>query len=474
MRLLPSEWYSVSVTDVRRWLTLAVFTGFAAAGYLLFTQWQRYELQQRAIQTIDQAERLIDEVEAREDAALLRAENLVAWERLDEAREAVVQADYDGAYKGARQSLMVLKSVLQIGDRDGTIRFLFVQGGVEFRRGDRGAWKRAREQDSLDPGDWVKTSGDGTAEIVFSDNSTFILRSNTMVNLGAISGEGEGERVPPSADDATSVVFGWVELTTAGRPSTVATPKSLARVRRESEAMVTYDRDRARARYAAFSGGLEVETEDGEARSVEGLELVEQVGDDLGETRPLPGRPGIVDPAEDAEVDIDQSRRLTLAWRDAERAARYRLRVSESRLFATNLIDDVRRRTRATLGLRREGRFFWQVAAIDTQGAQGPWSPTRSFRVAALTGPGVFGDDEPPVLEVEEVQPYGSLVIVKGRTEPGARVTVNGEVASVSRNGTFNKTIQMKQEGWAGVEIVATDAAGNPSRHRARVLIDVY
>lgn len=474
MRLLPSDWYSVSVTDFRRWLTLAVFAGFAVAGYLLFTQWQRYELQQRAIQTIDQAERLVDEVETREDAALLRAENTVAWERLEEARSAVVRGDYDSAYKNARQSLMVLKSVLQIGDRDGTIRFLFVQGGVEYRRGDRGAWKRAREQDSLDPGDWVKTADDGTAEIVFSDNSTFILRANTMVNLGAVAGDEEAERTPASADDATSVVFGWVELTTASRPSAVATPRSLARVRRESEAMVAYDREGSRARYAAFRGGLEVETEGGDARSVEGLEQVEQVGDELGETRPLPGRPDIVDPADDAEVDIDQTDRVVLAWREAERAARYTLRISESRLFAANVIEDVRRRPKATVGLRREGRFFWQVAAIDAQGAQGPWSPTRTFRVAALSGPGVFGDDEPPMLEVEEVQPYGSLVIVKGRTEPGARVTVNGEVASVSRNGTFNKTIQMKQEGWAGVEIVATDAAGNTSRHRARVLIDVY
>ena len=479
IRLRPSDWYSIPVSVLRRWVTLGVLLALTGVGYLLFQQWQRYDLQQRAIQTIDQASQLIDEVENREDAALLRTENMVAWERIDGARTALVQGDYDAAYKNAYQSLMVLKSVLQIGDRDGTIRFLFVQGGVEYRRGDRGAWKRARSQDSLDPGDWVKTADDGTAEIVFSDNSTFVLRPNTMVNLGDTSGDSpDGGASPERAnltDSATNVVFGWVELTTAERPSTVSTPRSRARVSGRSEAMVSYDRDRGRGRFAAYAGGVEILAENGESRSLDTLEQVEQVGEAFGETEALPERPRVSGPPDDDEIDLDTEGRAILSWEAVDRGARYRLRISDSRLFASSIIDNRRRRTQATVGLRREGRYFWQVAAQAGSGAQGPWSEPRTFRVASLSSAGRLASDvEPPELEIEEIQSYGSLVIVKGRTEAGARVTINDEPATTTRSGSFNKTIQMTQEGWSSVEVIATDAAGNQTRSAGRVRIDVY
>ncbi len=479
IRLLPSDWYSIPVSVLRRSVTLGVLLALTGVGYLLFQQWQRYDLQQRAIQTIDQAGHLIDEVESREDAALLRAENTVAWERIEFARTTLIQGDYNTAYKNAYQSLMVLKSVLQIGDRDGSIRFLFVQGGVEYRRGDRGAWKRARSQDSLDPGDWVKTAGDGTAEIVFSDNSTFVLRQNTMVNLGDSSDESADPRADPEraslTDSATNVVFGWVELTTAERPSTVSTPRSRARVSGQSKAMVSYDRDRARAQFAAYAGGVEVLAENGESRSLSTLEQVEQVGETFGETEALPERPRVAGPPDDDEIDLDTVRKAVLSWETVDSGARYRLRISDNRLFATSIIDNRRRRTRATVGLRREGRYFWQVAAQASNGAQGPWSESRTFRVASLSSAGRLASDVvPPELEIEEIQSYGSLVIVKGHAEAGARVTINGEPATTTRTGSFNKTIQMTQEGWSSVEVIATDVSGNQSRSAGRVRIDVY
>ncbi|RMH21856.1 MAG: hypothetical protein D6696_04940 [Acidobacteria bacterium] len=464
------DWYSISVAAMRRWLVLGALLVFAGVAFLVLRQWQKYDLQMRAVRAVEQGEQLIEEIEEREDSALLRADNLAAWENLDKARQALIDGDYALALDRGSASVRQLQGILQKGE--GSIRFMTVAGNVEYRRGERGAWKRAREVSVLDPGDWVKTGSDGTAEILLGDGSTYTVRPNTMILLGGdkATERGGGEGV------STVVEFGLVDLSTAARASRVATPQAQARVSRDSQASIFYDRDAQRARFALFKGEeIEVRSTDGEVQTIGPLQQVEQVADRLGPTKALPAPPQLLNPVDDQEVDLDAVQRLTLAWQPAPRAARYHLRVSENRLFASNVIEDRnRRKTSATLGLRREGSFYWQVAGIGSNGEHGPWSEPRAFRVAALSSVGLVADDVPPPLEVEEIQTYGSLVIVKGRTEPGARVRVDDEQALVGLDGAFDKTIQIKREGWATVEIVATDAAGNETRKRGRVHIEGF
>ena len=65
-----------------------------------------------------------------------------------------------------------------------------------------------------------------------------------------------------------------------------------------------------------------------------------------------------------------------------------------------------------------------------------------------------------------------SIVMVGGRTEPGALVAVNGEQVAVAADGAFTKTIQLANEGWAFVEIKARDGAGNETVRRRRVFLE--
>ncbi len=466
------DWYSVSVIAIRRWVMIGALLLVAGAGWLLFKQWQLNDLQDRAEQTIDQASRLAEQIAERDDYAAVRAENGIGWERLETARSAMINGSYQAAYDNGRQSLSSFKAILDIdGDLRGGIRFLAVRGSVEYRRGERGAWKRAQEQGRLDGGDWVKTGSDGAAELVFADNTTYLLRPDTMIHLGGLTGGSSR----PAQQEATNVYFGWVELTTAQQANTVSTPGSRAEVQSQSEASVSYDRERERSRIAAFDGRVEVTTENGDRKTLQRLQQVEQVGQRLGPTRSVPGRPVLGSPVDDDEIDLDSRDRVALAWQPVSGASRYWLQVSTSRLFGSTVVEDrQRRKTRATLGLRREGSFYWQVAALSASGDPGPWSEPRAFRVAALQSAGLAVDREPPPLEVRDMQPFGTLVIVRGRTEGGASITVNGEPAVVAANGTFNKAVQMTQDGWVAVVVVATDAAGNVSRHRGRVHIDVF
>ena len=92
---------------------------------------------------------------------------------------------------------------------------------------------------------------------------------------------------------------------------------------------------------------------------------------------------------------------------------------------------------------------------------------------AALDG-AEGADRSPPLLELEQVTPYGNIFIVRGRTEAGSTVEIAGEPASVAADGSFTKTIQLNQEGWSSIEVRARDAWGNPVSATATVRDEVY
>jgi Glucodextranase, domain B len=185
--------------------------------------------------------------------------------------------------------------------------------------------------------------------------------------------------------------------------------------------------------------------------------------------------PKLASPVHNHEIDFDTQKELRLAWDGVDGAQRYALNVARNQLFAKNIIEDEQRRLAwARVGIGDEGTFYWRVAAVDSDGARGKWSETRSFRVASLKGVAGTEDKTPPELTLEEVRIHGIMVLVSGRTEPGATVTINGEPVSVQLSGYFNKTIQMKEAGRKFITAVATDAWGNSTEEKRRVFIDAF
>ena len=80
----------------------------------------------------------------------------------------------------------------------------------------------------------------------------------------------------------------------------------------------------------------------------------------------------------------------------------------------------------------------------------------------------VVFDKEKPALEIESPQDGQSFpkdsktITIKGKTEPGSRITVNGFWAIVASSGTFSHTISL-QDGENAIKILSIDEAGNAS-----------
>ncbi len=248
----------------------------------------------------------------------------------------------------------------------------------------------------------------------------------------------------------------------------------MARVREDSEAFVSVDKGTNQGRFGATRGGMELASKSGLTREIKGLQQVVQTGDLLSEPKPLPAPPQPSEPDDNLALDLDTTRKLVLAWAPVPGASRYALQVSRNILFVDNVINaENRSRPRATLGLRGEGTFLWRVAAYGSDGVLGPWSGMRKFRVASshATG-GEKKGSTPPTLDLDDVKPYGSIFFVAGRSDPGARIEVNGEQVKTTIDGSFNKPVQLTKEGWNIIEIRARDAWGNETVRRHRVFVE--
>jgi cbb3-type cytochrome oxidase subunit 3 len=466
------DWYSVSVETLRGWGLLLLILAALGIGFVVWRTWDRQTVEQRAAAVIEEADGLLQRLRAEKRAAGFTGELTAARQSLDEARSQFSSQDFRGALDSGQRSRNVLLSLLDaLSPRGsaGQAQFIQIQGDVEYRRGDGGEWQEARSRVQLQPGDYVRTSEGGSAEIMFVDGTLYTVRPNTQFIVSPGS-PGAGK-----AEQSIVMEYGWVNLSTSPKSaSNVKTPGAMARVQQDSEAFVSVDKETSQGRFGAYRGGMELASNGGLTREVGALQQVVQTGDLLSEPKPLPGRPELIEPADNRALDLDQTRRLVLAWAPVQGATRYALQVSRSHLFVDNVIDaENRAKTRATLGLRGEGAFQWRVAAYGADGLQGPWSEPRKFRVASSrTASGEKKDTVPPELDLDDVKTYGSIFIVAGRSEPGARVEVNGEQVKTGVDGTFTKPVQLTKEGWNIIEVRARDAWGNESVRRHRVFVE--
>lgn len=477
------RWYTLSIDTLRGWIIFGCLLALVGAGVMGYRIYEEYSLRGEAATRIEEARQLAARVQQTRGASRFRGEWEAGWRYLQGAQRAF---DEDDFRRAANQGLLARNVLLAILDsldqrgEPGDASFIAVTGRVEFRRGGAGDWQEARNRVALADGDYVRTAGNGSAEIIFADGTIYTVRPNTsFVVSGTGNDDGGGER-------SIAMDYGWVNLNTVSRPARVTTPSAEARVREESEAYVAYDAASERARFGAFSGSLSVAS-DGQTVDLGALEETEQVGGRLAAARPLPPRPEPVEPADNLEVDAGRTPELVLAWEPVTEAARYALQISSSHLFADNVIDVTDRTSpRATLGLRGEGNFQWRVAALDRSGARGAWSAPRRFRVSlpeeapadapaeAAGDPAADAADRtPPSLELEQITPYGNIFIVRGSTEPGSTVEIADEPASVAADGSFFKTIQLAEEGWSAIEVRARDAWGNQAVKRQHVFVEV-
>jgi hypothetical protein len=108
------------------------------------------------------------------------------------------------------------------------------------------------------------------------------------------------------------------------------------------------------------------------------------------------------------------------------------------------------------------------VAAVAAAGLEGAYSETWRFTLAKTvvrTGP-------PPALQIETLELKGSVLHVRGQTEPGATLLINDEKVRVEADGSFTEFLAVAQGATAEVVLRATSRGGGVAELRRRATAD--
>jgi len=145
---------------------------------------------------------------------------------------------------------------------------------------------------------------------------------------------------------------------------------------------------------------------------------------------------------------------VNFTWSPVESVREYRLRISKTASFAAPLVvDDKKPVTQVVVTNLPEGPYYWQVASIGQDGKESIASETFKFTVAPK-GNGSLA------LELDYVQ-LGHVIEIRGRTEPNARVMVNGQEAVVGSDGAFHHLTNPLPTGENVITVTAQNAKGD-------------
>jgi soluble cytochrome b562 len=434
-----------------------------------FWQNQKGNPKENAESAIADARQSLNALAASPDFNTHRNEFNRAQQKLDEANTHLTAGRFTEAQGAAVESQTISRTALSGGkDLENDAQFLTVEGDVKYQKGASSEWKDAEARTPLMNGDWVKTGGRASAELMFSSGTLYTVGPNALLEIYSAVAPGTSEKT-----NAVTMQVGSVEVETDNAASTVRTPGSQVVVESKSMTQVEVDNAsketdvtsaRGAASVAPASGGAAVRLAAGErvSASAEGA---------LSQVKKLAPAPALLSPGDNQVLQLTNDLQVEMIWEPQPAVTSYILQVSRSRLFSTQEINSRRQKTSATARITSEGAFFWRVASIGPDGEVGPFSAFRRFRVV---GGGKAGIDDkvPPKLQLKP--PFhvgGQFFTIAGTTEPGASVYINDEEVDVESSGAFQKLIGFSKVGRNDVVVKAVDPAGNQAVQSQTVIV---
>lgn len=466
------EWYLISLDKLKRFGVVLVVLAIGV-GVFLYRDLITQSPKAQAAAAIEDAEQSLNELAASQDFQEFRAEFDEGQALLTTAQEQFNGGDYPSAAESARQSHSIVGAVLArvSGEKQAAAQFLNVEGTVEYQT-EGGQFRRATARTKLKKGDWVRTSGNSSAELFFADGSLYTVGPDALLEIYPT-----GTSTTSSRPESVKMQIGTIEINTADDQSTVSTPGTRIVVSSASTTLVDVDDSKA-TEVAAVRGSAAVQPARGGAPVAlsQGQRVSASAAGALGSIEDYVQAPDLATPADNAVIPATSGRVIELRWGQVPAADGYQLQVSRSRLFGHTEIDARRGRAAARVRLTSEGSFFWRVASVSADGEIGPYSPHRRFRVTGIgDSPAAAAnrDQEPPSLSVKSPIPFGGeFYLIEGQAEPGASVFVNDQEVEVSSDGAFRKLISFGKVGYNDVIVKAVDPAGNQTVKRERVLVE--
>jgi hypothetical protein len=227
-----------------------------------------------------------------------------------------------------------------------------------------------------------------------------------------------------------------------------------------------------------FKGQAQVQTSQGDKLTLgenEGLR-VDKAGH-AGTKLALPGAPSAVAPPAQATLPYTKppAATTTLTWHGVSGGDTYRVsmdyNVNQANLLLSAALDapGLKETAHELQGLD-PGKYFWRVAAVNREGFEGAFSKVSSFSVVKPVATPTPSAEEGPALSMDPVDALEGALQVRGRTKPGATVTVDGISVKVQADGSFSEFV--KRSARTELVVKATSPDGQVTEQKLNVARD--
>jgi hypothetical protein len=343
--------------------------------------------------------------------------------------------------------------------------FTNIDGVVRVKKASSNTWMLADYNVPLERNDVIQTGPEGMAKVVFADQTNYTVKPDSLIVI-----QENSLNAAQQTEVSVNVTTGTVDLATSnispGSKSQVRVAGTTATFAAETSAQVGNDPRSGVSDILAKKGSVQV------SRGGENVKL----SDNEKVTIPTEGEmikskviaPPIVINPSTPQVSLAPSEKgVTFSWSQVENVRGYRVSVAHNQFFSSNAVvfDKTVTSDQIVLAIP-EGAYYWKVRSIGDDGKESADSPMNHF---SLVPRGTNSLNIP--LEVGDFVQIGHRIEVRGRTELGARVMVNGEEAVMMSDGTFRYLTNPLPAGENMITVTAQNAKGGYSNMSRAVTI---
>lgn len=350
--------------------------------------------------------------------------------------------------------------------------FANIAGTVKVKKFDSVQWINADPQTVLDEGDYIQTSADSFASIVFPDGTTYRMKQDSLI----VVQENSEDPHTLAKKVTVRVTSGSIDLSTVRRDvgtstTAVSAASATAFVNQESRVAVETNPENKTAQFSVQRGSAKV-VKGSESIPVGPYEKVTAEENRLTKERVI-APPDLMTPNNIKPVIAREgaSTKIEFAWAPVPEAVSYRIRISNSSVFFKVLKEEVvKQKTHFVTSGLEEGTYYWAVSSIDSKSKSSRESDPNKFTLINKS----FKEKESDVYLTVEVIRISNIFEIIGRTDPGASVVINEEpVTLMSADGSFKHfTSPLPHKGKNLITVTAQDRSGNSTTIKKEVYVD--
>lgn len=344
--------------------------------------------------------------------------------------------------------------------------FTAIDGHVRVKKANSNSWVNADYSLPLEKGDVVQTTSEGMAKVVFADGTNYTIKQDSLIVV-----EENSANAQQQTQVAVQVTTGTVDLTTAtfsqGSKNQVIVSGATASLSPESAAMVRSDAKADRHEILLKKGAGEV-VRNGEVVRLTDYEKVsfENSSQRMAKQKEV-GPPTLIAPANMAPMFAPGPHPVRFSWSPAAGVELYHVRLARNPYFSSTVFDRVVHGTEVQVADMGEGAYYWVVQSVAPDGKESVESEKNRFTVLPRSKA-----EASLALDLQPFVQHGHVIEVQGKTEPAARVMVNGEeVPVVSNEGNFHYFTPPLPRGESVITVTAQNARGGVNTQQKRVVI---